>query len=105
MYKNKVAEETRAIEYRPGGAKFQDIAHLVAGARGRKVFENGDPEAGIWTCGPCVGLIEDIPTCAQLLARIEADAESAILKMGDMVVSRAQADAIRAGKYVGQSHL
>lgn len=29
----------------------QDIQHLVSGARGRGVYEHGDPDYGIWSCG------------------------------------------------------
>ncbi|KIK03374.1 hypothetical protein K443DRAFT_95316 [Laccaria amethystina LaAM-08-1] len=71
VYKNKVALEVVAIERRPGGAKFEDIKDLVSGARGRKVYELGDPDYGIWSAGIAVGLIDDIPTCKELLERLE----------------------------------
>jgi NAD(P)H-dependent flavin oxidoreductase YrpB (nitropropane dioxygenase family) len=35
------------------------------------VFIDGDKEAGVWTAGQVAGLIEDIPTCEELLNRIE----------------------------------
>jgi NAD(P)H-dependent flavin oxidoreductase YrpB (nitropropane dioxygenase family) len=50
----------------------------VAGARGRTVYENGDPDAGIWSAGLCQGLIHDIPTCAELVERIVTEAEAII---------------------------
>lgn len=49
MYKNEVAKEVVRLERRPGGAKFEELRELVAGARGRKVYEDGDPEAGVWS--------------------------------------------------------
>jgi Domain of unknown function (DUF1902) len=39
--------------------------------RGRRVFTEGDKEAGVWTAGQVVGLIDDVPTCEDLLARME----------------------------------
>ena len=60
------------------GAEFSDIQHLVAGARGRKVFEDGDLDAGIWTAGQCQGLIDDIPTVAELVDQMMSDAEEII---------------------------
>ncbi|KLO12226.1 inosine monophosphate dehydrogenase [Schizopora paradoxa] len=78
VYKNKVAKEVVAIERRPGGAKFEDVRELVAGARGRLVYEEGDVDKGIWSAGVSVGLIHDIPTCEDLLKRIESDAEDVI---------------------------
>lgn len=74
VFKNKVSEEVVAIERRPG-SKFEDIRHLVAGARGRKVYELGDPEYGVWSLGLSVGLIGDIPTCEELVRRMESEAE------------------------------
>ncbi|UYP19294.1 nitronate monooxygenase family protein [Rhodococcus sp. Z13] len=73
---NAVSQEVVEIESR--GAKFEDIAHLVAGARGRKVFEDGDLDAGIWTAGQSQGLIHDIPTVAELVERMVTEAESII---------------------------
>ncbi|KAF8635796.1 hypothetical protein AX15_000003 [Amanita polypyramis BW_CC] len=73
VFKNKVAMEVVQIERRPGGAKFSDIQHLVSGERGRKVYETGDPEYGIWTTGVVIGLIDDIPTCKELIERFERE--------------------------------
>jgi NADH:quinone reductase (non-electrogenic) len=59
-----------AIERRPGGAVFEDIRELVAGVRGREALGKGDVDGGIITAGIVVGLINDIPTCAELLDRM-----------------------------------
>lgn len=75
--RNTVSQEVLAVE-KKGGATIDDIRHLVAGQRGRAVYEEGDPEIGIWSAGMIQGLIHDIPTCAELVARIVADAEAII---------------------------
>ncbi|WP_308257097.1 nitronate monooxygenase family protein [Rhodococcus sp. DMU2021] len=81
---NAVSEEVVDIESR--GAEFGDIAHLVAGARGRKVFEDGDIDAGIWTAGQSQGLIHDIPTVADLVERMVTEAEAVITgRLNDIV--------------------
>jgi len=49
VYKNAVSSEVVSLERRPGGAKFEELRELVSGARGRKVYEDGDPEAGVWS--------------------------------------------------------
>jgi NAD(P)H-dependent flavin oxidoreductase YrpB (nitropropane dioxygenase family) len=49
VYKNAVSTEVVRLERRPGGAKFEDLRELVSGQRGRKVYEDGDPDAGIWS--------------------------------------------------------
>lgn len=75
---NAISQEVvRTLE---GGGQFPDVRHLVAGQRGRKVFEDGDLEAGIWTVGMVQGLIDDIPTVAELIDRIVTAAEHLINK-------------------------
>jgi NADH:quinone reductase (non-electrogenic) len=78
VFKNSVSKEVVALERRPGGAKFEDIRHLVAGARGKVVYDIGDSDYGIWTAGISMGLIKDIPTCEELLNNIEQEAEGII---------------------------
>jgi len=43
-----------------------------------KVMIDGDLDSGVWSCGMVAGLIDDIPTCKELIDRIMADAESLI---------------------------
>ncbi|WP_167042343.1 nitronate monooxygenase [Salinibacterium sp. ZJ454] len=74
--KNSISDEVVAI-LRNGGV-FEDVRHLVSGARGRTVYETGDLEAGIWWAGLAQTLIHDVPSCAELLTRIVEDAESVI---------------------------
>jgi nitronate monooxygenase len=77
VFKNSVALKVVEIENRPG-AEFRDVAELVAGERGAFVLETGDLEHGIWWAGVSAGLIHDIPTVAELVSRIVADAETII---------------------------
>ena len=77
VFKNAVSTEVVSIEQK-GNAKFEDIAHLVAGTRGRAAMAEGDIDGGIWTAGQVIGLINDIPSCKELLDGIVADAEAII---------------------------
>ena len=74
--RNSVSREV--VRILADGGEFADVRELVAGARGRTVYETGDVEAGIWTAGLVMGLIDDIPTCAELVSRIVAEAEELI---------------------------
>jgi nitronate monooxygenase len=76
VLKNAVSDEVVAIERRPGGCEFKDIQPLVSGARGKKALDAGDPQGGIVTAGMVMGLIEDIPSCAELLERMVAQAHA-----------------------------
>ncbi|MEO0883819.1 MAG: nitronate monooxygenase family protein [Pseudomonadota bacterium] len=57
--------------------KFEDIIEEVAGVYPRIMME-GDMDAGAWSCGMVAGLINDIPTCKELIDRIMDEAESII---------------------------
>ena len=57
--------------------QFQDIIEEVAGVY-PKIMTEGDMEAGAWSCGMVVGLINDIPTCKELIDRIMTQAEDII---------------------------
>jgi nitronate monooxygenase len=70
---NAVSQEVVSIEARPGGCTFEEIRPLVAGARGRNALESGDVDAGLVWAGQVVGLIDDIPTCEELIQRIVMD--------------------------------
>ncbi|GAB3078029.1 NAD(P)H-dependent flavin oxidoreductase [Corynebacterium aquatimens] len=70
--KNAVSDEV--VEKLNAGADFPEIRDLVAGARGRKVYETGDIDAGIWSAGPVQGIINDIPSCEDLVQRIVTEA-------------------------------
>ena len=72
----KNAVSRQVIELERGGAKFEEVRELVAGARGKVVYETGDPDHGIWSAGMIQGLIHDIPSCADLVDRIVAGAEA-----------------------------
>lgn len=75
LYRNKVTEEALKVEQESTTGEFSEIAPFVSGKRGREVFINGDPEYGVWTAGQVIGLIHDIPTCQELITRIEKEAE------------------------------
>ena len=84
VYKNAVAQQVVALERRPGGAKFEDVRELVSGARGKMVYETGDPDYGIWTVGVSVGLIHDCPTCDVLVSMIENESEEVIDSLANL---------------------
>ncbi|CZR57170.1 related to FMN-dependent 2-nitropropane dioxygenase [Phialocephala subalpina] len=86
LYKNKVTEAATKIERESTTGKFEEVAPYVSGKRGREVFINGDPDYGVWTAGQVIGLIHDIPTCADLVKRIERDAEDTLNKASAFIV-------------------
>jgi nitronate monooxygenase len=76
VFANSVAK--KAIEMEGEGKGIDEIGPYVAGKKGRVVYETGDLEHGIWSAGTSMGLIQDIPTCRELVERIVAEAEAII---------------------------
>lgn len=70
----RVLEKEKALGDR---IVFEDIIDEVAGVY-PKVMIEGDLDAGVWSCGMVVGLINDVPTCQQLIDRIMSEAEALI---------------------------
>ncbi|MFA4914156.1 MAG: nitronate monooxygenase family protein [Burkholderiaceae bacterium] len=76
VWRNDLSGQVCALEQE--GAGIDRIGPLVAGAKGRGVYESGDVEGGIWTVGMVQGLIDDIPTCKVLVDRIMDDAHALV---------------------------
>lgn len=72
--KNQVSEEI--LRLLAEGADFGAVQPLVAGARGRKVFETGDVDAGVWAVGLAQGLIHGVLTAEEIVHGCVRDAES-----------------------------
>ena len=76
VYRNSVADEVAEVE--AAGGDFGQVHHLVSGAAQDKAWSTGDIEAGMVTVGMCGGLINDIPSCEDLVKNIVTDAEEII---------------------------
>ncbi|MFU2671009.1 NAD(P)H-dependent flavin oxidoreductase [Pseudomonas aeruginosa] len=79
VFRNAISEAVVEIERRPD-VQFEDIRALVAGSRGRSALEGGDVDAGLVWAGQAIGLIDDVPTCAELVERIVASCRQALAR-------------------------
>ncbi len=71
---DRLLEKERALG---GNLKFEDIVEEVGGVY-PKIMNDGDMDAGVWSCGMVVGLIHDVPTCKALIDGIMSEAEALI---------------------------
>jgi nitronate monooxygenase len=77
---NPAVEKIVAIEKEKGASLgIEDIRELVGGVYPR-VMQEGDMDAGAWSCGMVAGLIHDIPSCKDLIEGMVRDAEGIIRK-------------------------
>lgn len=75
--KSEVSDEVVRRLAKPD-AKFEDVAELVAGVKGKEVLATGDLSKGVFWASMVQGLIDDIPTVQVLIDRIISEAEAII---------------------------
>jgi nitronate monooxygenase len=70
FFNSPVSRQIIELERRPGGAGYDDLQHLLSGQRGLEGLESGDTGAGLICASQVIGLVDDLPTCADLVARM-----------------------------------
>ena len=76
VYKNSVA--LKVIEIEKAGGAFSEVHGMVSGKMQDIAWTTGDVDAGMVTFGMCGGLVDDIPTCEQLVDNIMSEAKGII---------------------------
>ena len=74
--KNRNVEDILAIEKRGGG--FEEILPLIMGKRVSEAWDTGNVDLAPMMVGQSVGLVRDIPTCAELLERMTREAQARV---------------------------
>src|SRR5882672_8804264 len=78
VLKNAASDRLLEKEKALGSAlTFADIIGDVSGVYPR-IMQQGEMDAGVWSCGMVAGLIHDVPTVRELIDRIMAEANSII---------------------------
>jgi NAD(P)H-dependent flavin oxidoreductase YrpB (nitropropane dioxygenase family) len=78
VLRNAAVDRLLEKERRLGASlTIEDIFGEIAGVYPR-IMQDGDLDAGAWSCGMVAGLIDDIPTVQQLIDRIMAQAHAII---------------------------
>jgi nitronate monooxygenase len=73
---NAAVQEIERIEKEKGESEtIDDVRHLVTGAKGRLVLQEGRMDEAAWSCGMVAGLIHDVPSCDELIQRIMSETE------------------------------
>lgn len=86
VLRNAVSDEVVATERRPGGCEFKDIQPMVSGQRGRAALQSGEVDSGLVWAGQTVGMVQDVPTCADLLERMVADCRTALARASNLAM-------------------
>lgn len=90
VFKNEVSTKMNELEVEMGGnIDFSVLAPYAAGTRTKKMWqETGDYNDSMWSCSQSVGLINDVPTCRDLLVRMVNEAEEQLALGASRVVSK-----------------
>lgn len=70
--KNRISEKVLEIE--AGQGTLEDILPYMIGTRSKESWETGDVDMAPLAVGQSIGLINDVPTCAELLDRMVREA-------------------------------
>jgi len=76
VYKNEVA--LKVLEAEKRGSEFSEVHELVSGKNQEKAWSTGDANAGMVTFGICGGLINEIPSCKDMVKGIVDEATAII---------------------------
>lgn len=69
------------IQLEAQGAPVSEILKICSGQVGRRCYETGDTQGSIFPVGQAVGLIDDIPSTAELIRSIVEEAQAAIARL------------------------
>jgi nitronate monooxygenase len=75
--RNSVSEKVLELE-KQGGVTHKDLLPLIGAASWMQAMATGDSEGGAIPLGMSVGLANDVPTCAELIERIVAEARDLV---------------------------
>jgi len=80
---NDIVQEIIAIEEKGGG--LEELIPLMGGDRIKKAWEEGDVQVAPLMVGQSIGLIHDVPTCADLLKTMGREAEETLNRSHNMI--------------------
>ncbi|BAV52944.1 2-nitropropane dioxygenase-like enzyme (plasmid) [Mesorhizobium loti] len=81
--KNALAD--RVVQMEAAGATLEELLPLITGSRNPSVYFEGKLDDAVWSCGQAVGLINDIPSCRELVDRIISEASAALAAINTRV--------------------
>jgi NADH:quinone reductase (non-electrogenic) len=77
--RNAQVEKVLEVEARSGG--LEEIIPLIAGERQSAAWQSGDIDCSPFPVGQSIGLIQDVVSCGELLARMMREAEDVLTRV------------------------
>jgi len=79
LLKNRFYEQVAAAEAR--GASKEELAELLGKGRAKRGMLDGDIDEGELEIGQIASMMKDIPTCAQLVQRLQQEYQAALARL------------------------
>ncbi|PFA67439.1 nitronate monooxygenase [Bacillus sp. AFS015802] len=77
----KNATALKVLEAESGGATLEELLPFISGQRSAKVFNEGDLDAGVFSCGQSVARIREIQTVKEIISGVVEEAKQATERM------------------------
>lgn len=87
VFKNPIVRKVQELEKQfPGD--ISAVYPLIKGDNYKHSFQvTGNAQDSVWSCGQSIGLIEDIPTCDELIKSIVGEAEAILSRSSSYIIS------------------
>ncbi len=72
------AAATKCEEVENSGGDFEAVINIVSGEKSREMYQEGNLDAGIISCGQGIGLLNEIPTVKEYFDRITTEADAVL---------------------------
>ena len=82
VIKNRAAERALGMEQR--GATLEELLTAISGQLALKAFQEGDPDAGVISCGQVIGLIDTLKSVREVIDEIVKGAHEIYQRLGEM---------------------
>ncbi|HPB81372.1 MAG TPA: nitronate monooxygenase [Spirochaetota bacterium] len=81
--RNKVVEDVLALEAK--GCGFEELLPLIAGKKVKEAWETGNVDLAPMMMGQSVGLVNDVPSCRELIERMVREAKEEISRVSGLL--------------------
>lgn len=75
----------KCLELEAKGATLQELMTVISGKLGKECYGNGNTDGSIFPVGQGIGLIDDVPTVAELMETLMADAKATIQRLNGLL--------------------
>ena len=79
VWNNAAAQKCLEIEQNNGS--FDEVLSIVTGDKARQMFDKGNTDVGVISCGQGIGLIHDIPSVKDLFDTLMEDVEKIVSQL------------------------